>query len=117
MKYHNPKNQDLEIVERDENFVIESDANVDDKLYSSESDSLPKKKSNITVAAPPKKPVFSSSSSSSSSPLKPKMMVPKIKTLQLHTESESSEAIPSKEKKKDDDVSGPEMDVADDFWN
>ena len=117
MKYHNPKNQDLEIVERDENFVIESDANVDDKLYSSESDSLPKnKKANITVA-PPKKPVFSSSSSSSSSPLKPKMMVPKIKTLQLHTESESSEAIPSKEKKKDDDVSGPEMDVADDFWN
>lgn len=36
--------EDLKIVERDENFVIESDANNDDKLYSSESESLPKKK-------------------------------------------------------------------------
>ena len=107
--------QDLEIVERDENFVIESDANVD-KLYSSESESLPKKKPNTTKIIPKKSNVLSSSSSSSHSLLKPNIesTKPKIKTLQLQSESESSEPAPVR---KDDDVSGPEMDVADDFWN
>ena len=105
----------MEIVERDENFVIESDANVD-KLYSSESESLPKKKPNTTIIIPKKSNVLSSSSSSSHSLLKPNLVStkPKIKTLQLQSESESSEPAPAR---KDDDVSGPEMDVADDFWN
>jgi len=108
--------EDLKIVERDENFVIESDANNDDKLYSSESESLPKKKPNVLPVK--KSAVLSSSSSSSNSPLKPKKepSIPKIKTLQLQSESESSEPAPQAAR-RDEDVSGPEMDVADDFWN
>ena len=106
----------MKIVERDENFVIESDANNDDKLYSSESESLPKKKPNILPVK--KSAVLSSSSFSSNSPLKPKKepSIPKIKTLQLQSESESSEPAPQAAN-RDEDVSGPEMDVADDFWN
>ena len=42
--------------------------------------------------------------------------MPKIKTLQLQSESESSEP-PPQAARRDEDVSGPEMDVADDFWN
>ena len=116
MKFH-IQMQELQIVERDEKFVIESDANIDDKLYSSESESLPKNKANILVKKPPV-PVLSSSSSSSDSPLKPKKesSIPRIKTLQLQSESESSEPVPQANK-RDEDVSGPEMDAADDFWN
>ena len=99
--------------ERDENFVIESD-NIDEKLYSSESESpiVAKNSKNIT-----QKPKLSLSSSSISSPKKKKV---NSKPLQLKSESEASEVIsPSHTKAKSgyEDVSGPEMENDDDFWN
>ena len=120
--------------ERDENFVIESD-NIDDKLYSSESES-PQIKPVVSppqVAAPPcqtknnkiitkTKPKLSlSSSSSSSGPKVPVAAEPLVaKPLHFKSESEASEAtdVPNKKKRAiDEDVSGPEMDDIDDFWN
>ena len=89
-----------DLFERDVNFVIESD-NVDEKLYSSESESLPKKL------------VLSSSSSASKSvELLKKNPKDAPKALQIHSESESEP-----KKKQDDDLSGPEVEDVDDFWN
>ena len=118
--------------ERDENFVIESD-NIDDKLYSSESES-PQIKPVVSppqVAAPPcqtknnkiitKTKLSLSSSSSSSGPKVPVAAEPLVaKPLHFKSESEASEAtdVPNKKKRAiDEDVSGPEMDDIDDFWN
>ena len=126
------KNEDLEIVERDENFVIESD-DIDEKLYSSESESLAKEEKrnplpvkkfeNQAKTTSLKKPAaILSSPSSSSSDLKPKMDLkksPKVMTLQLQTESESSEQPQNfkNQSNENNDMSGPEMDDVDDFWN
>ena len=99
--------------ERDENFVIESD-NIDEKLYSSESESPILAKNPINIIQKPK--LFLSSSSISS----PKKKKVNSKPLQLKSESEASEAIsPSHTKAKSgyEDVSGPEMENDDDFWN
>ena len=113
------KNDDV-MEERDENFVIESDLN--EKLYSSESESqqhppveaiIPK------VLTKPRKLSLSSSSSSlcllpkAAEARKPEMPTAK---LQIHTESESSIAT-KKKQINESEVSGPEMENDDDFWN
>ena len=117
--------------ERDENFVIESD-NIDDKLYSSESESpqiKPVSPPHVSAAPPPcqtknkiisTKPKLSLSSSSSSGPNIPVAEPQVAKPLHFKSESEASEATDAPNKKKramDEDVSGPEMDDIDDFWN
>ena len=120
--------------ERDENFVIESD-NIDDKLYSSESESpeiklvtppviaaAPCQTKNNNIITKPKK-LSLSSASSSSGPKVPMAAAPRVaKPLHFKSESEASEATdaaPNKKKRAfDEDLSGPEMDNdVDDFWN
>ena len=118
--------------ERDENFVIESD-NIDDKLYSSESESPEVKPVTPPVVAAPcqtknniitkPKKLSLSSASSSSGPKVPMVSEPRVaKPLHFKSESEASEATdaaPNKKKRAfDEDLSGPEMDNdVDDFWN
>ena len=112
--------------ERDENFVIESE-NIDEKLYSSES-SDSHGIQNDHVQAPPvstRPPAAQatkltlSSSSSSLSPKKPVAEVKKAKPIQLKSESDASESVPNQPKKSafDEEISGPEMEMEDDFWN
>ena len=98
--------------ERDENFVIESDLN--EKLYSSESESQqqPPKQEVLTK---PRKLSLSSSSSSSLLPKVAEARKPKM-PLKIHTESESSTAT-KKKQINESEVSGPEMENDDDFWN
>ena len=111
--------------ERDENFVIESE-NIDEKLYSSESSDSHEIQNN-QVQAPPvstrpnaqASKLTLSSSSSASSPKKPAAEVKKAKPIQLKSESDASESVPHQPKKSafDEEVSGPEMEMEDDFWN
>ena len=111
--------------ERDENFVIESE-NIDEKLYSSESSDSHGIHNN-QVQAPPvstrpnaqAKKLTLSSSSSASSPKKPVPEVKKAKPIQLKSESDASESVPHQPKKSafDEEISGPEMEMEDDFWN
>ncbi len=110
-------NDEVLKMESDVKFVMESDNNADEKLYSSESESIPKaqkrvEKKSTTAAA---LNLSSSSSKSSKSPSKvAKKDAPKVMTLQIQSESESNDA---KNAKDDDDLSGPEVEDVDDFWN
>lgn len=109
--------------ERDENFVIESD-DIDAKLYSSESDSPaePQQPPPPEVTTKAKLKLEHVSLSSSSSDDKPKKAVvkkpPAVLTLQLQSETDSEPPQkPSVAVINEDDVSGPEMDNDEDFWN
>ena len=106
-----------------ENFVIESE-NIDEKLYSSESSDSHGIQNN---QAPPvstrpnaqAQKLTLSSSSSASSPKKPVPEVKKAKPIQLKSESDASESVQHQPKKSafDEEISGPEMEMEDDFWN
>ncbi len=116
--------------DRDENFVIESD-NIDDKLYSSETE--PNESPKVVAAATskmkfekasPRKPRSSVSSSTSDDPgdnkkrdAKSKFTKPPmVMTLQLQSETDS-EQVNGRGRGRDEDISGPEMENDDDFWN
>ena len=105
------------IEERDENFVIESDLN--EKLYSSESESQhPPVEAIPNVLTKPRKLSLSSSSSSSLLPKAAEARKPEMPAkLQIHTESETSTAATKKKQINESEVSGPEMENDDDFWN
>ena len=105
------------IEERDENFVIESDLN--EKLYSSESESQhPPVEAIRNVLTKPRKLSLSSSSSSSLLPKAAEARKPEMPAkLQIHTESETSTAATKKKQINESEVSGPEMENDDDFWN
>ena len=101
-----------QIEDRDENFVIESDLN--EKLYSSKSESRPLENAVKMKQTPLKLDLSSSSSLSPVVDLSKKEMP---KKLRIHSDSESSAVIKTKQNKADSDVSGPEMENDDDFWN
>ena len=109
------KDKDEVVEERDENFVLESDLN--EKLYSSESESQPPQDV-PKVLTKPRKLSLSSSSSSVLPPAAVERKKEMPKKLQIQTESESSTATKKKQSTKiESEVSGPEMDNDDDFWN